>query len=338
MDVRSLIARARAEYEPALDALLADIAADCSPPGSLLTEMSAYQFATGGKRLRALIPLLAVHALGKDPRRALPLGAACEMLHNATLVHDDLQDGDTVRRCRETVWKRWSPAQAINLGDAMFQYALALLQRLDAAAQVRLDLTDLFLRGTVRVIDGQAREFLLKDDPEPTPEKYFAVVEGKTSGLFEIPLVGAALLADAPEPLRRTLEIAARDLGVLFQIQDDVLDLYGEKGREGRGSDLAEGKISALVVHALHHGAPPDAERLRAILRLPREQTTPREVDEADALFRSSGALRFALDEIRRRAHAAGNLPALADAPPLQTLVRGLADAFVQPIAAVLDS
>ena len=95
------------------------------------SEMSRYHFSTGGKRLRALIPCWVYSAYGKNPADAIDLGCAIEMIHNATLVHDDLQDGDTVRRGKPTVWKKFSEAQAINCGDAMFQFAFQILCELN---------------------------------------------------------------------------------------------------------------------------------------------------------------------------------------------------------------
>jgi geranylgeranyl pyrophosphate synthase len=328
--------RCRRDHWAEIERLLRETVEDYSPPGSLLATMCAYHLETGGKRLRALIPLLTAEALEADPARLVPFAAACEMLHNATLVHDDLQDGDETRRGRATVWKRWSAAQAINLGDAMFYYALALAGRLPFPPEPRAEIADLFLRGTIRVIDGQVREFQLKDDPAPTLAKYFTVIEGKTAGLFEIPLGGAARLAGAPSPVVAAVEQAARDLGVVFQIQDDLLDLYGEKGRGMRGADIAEGKISVLVAHALASGPAADAARLRAILDKPREATTAADVDEADALFRRHGSARFAVEEIERREHAVAERPELRAIPRLHRLLCGLADAFLEPIRPVV--
>jgi geranylgeranyl pyrophosphate synthase len=336
MKVLERLEKCKGEHWAAIERLIRETVEAYTPAGSLLAEMCTYHLQTGGKRLRALIPLLTAEALETDPVRVRPFGAACEMLHNATLVHDDLQDGDTVRRGQDTVWKHWSTAQAINLGDAMFYYALALVGRLEFPAEARAAAAETLLRGTVRVIDGQVREFLLKDDPAPTVDKYLAVIEGKTAGLFEIPIAGAARLAAAPSPVVNAVESAARDLGVVFQIQDDLLDLYGEKGRDRRGSDIAEGKISALVVHALGRAPATEATRLRAILAKPREQTTDADVEEVDRLFRSCGSVRFAVEEIERRERAVAERAELRAIPRLRELLVGLGDAFLEPIRPVV--
>lgn len=304
-----------------------------SPAGSSLIEMTHYHLETGGKRLRALLPLAVAECLGAPAESMIPFGAACEILHNATLVHDDLQDGDRVRRGAETIWVKYGEARAINLGDAMLYYTLMLVRQLNGTAEQREALGDRILRETVRVIDGQEREFLLQSLDKPSWETYITMVEGKTSGLFSLPIAGAAAFLGADETLVDALADAAGHLGVIFQIQDDVLDIFGEKGRDRRGSDVAEGKISALVVHTLHNAEPDDAAWLRALLRKDRDLVTDAEIDRAAHLFQSSGALRFSLDEIDRRASLASQNPVLAQYPDVQRLIADMAELFVEPIA-----
>ncbi|MCK5796391.1 MAG: polyprenyl synthetase family protein, partial [Deltaproteobacteria bacterium] len=207
---------------PQIMALLDEILVTASPTSSELVAMCRYHLDTGGKRLRALLPLIVAETLGTDAASLIPFGAACEMLHNATLVHDDLQDGDRQRRGRDTVWEHYGAPRAINLGDAMFYYAVLLLHRLDAPAPARERATKRLLLETLRVIDGQEREFLLKQESAPSLADYFAMVEGKTSGLFALPIAGAAELCDANDVVASALTESSRHLGVLFQIQDDV--------------------------------------------------------------------------------------------------------------------
>lgn len=315
-----------------IDALMLQVAAADSPPDSSLVEMCTYHLQTGGKRLRALLPLAVADALGHDPRELIALGAACEMLHNATLVHDDLQDGDRVRRDQPTVWARFGEARAINLGDAMFYWAILLLARLPAPPATTLRLNQRFLRETLRVIDGQEREFLLKEMPSPGVSDYFDMVSGKTSGLFALPMGAAAEYCGAPPEVVQALEMAAGHLGILFQIQDDLLDLYADKGRAFRGSDLAEGKFSVLVAHFMHHAPPDKCAWLQEILDADRSLITTRTVDEVAEAFREYGALQAALDEIATLRKLALELPALSAHPALQELLAGMAEVFLAPI------
>jgi geranylgeranyl diphosphate synthase type I len=309
---------------------------EVSPAGSSLVEMTRYHLSTGGKRLRALLPLATAEALGVDAARLVPFAASCEILHNATLVHDDLQDGDTVRRGLPTIWAKFGDARAINLGDAMLYYTLALSRKLEGTAEQRERLNDRIVRETIRVIDGQEREFLLQTMERPSESDYFAMVEGKTSGLFALPVAGAALFCGASTEIVEALERATGHLGVLFQIQDDVLDLYGDKGRDKKGSDVGEGKISILVVHALANAPEADASWLRALLRRERDEVSDADIERVSELFKTTGSLANALQEINRRTELAVNEPALQDTP-LRDLLAAMADVFVAPIKEQFD-
>ncbi|MEM1030862.1 MAG: hydroxymethylglutaryl-CoA reductase, degradative [Myxococcota bacterium] len=336
-DLLTRFADLREAYWPEMARLIDDVVTSTTPGDSSLVSMCAYHMETGGKRLRALLPLLVAEAFETDHEGLLPFGAACEMLHNATLVHDDLQDGDLVRRGRMTVWNRYGQAQAINLGDAMFYFAVLLCHRTRAPAARRETLVRRLLLDTLQVIDGQEREFALKGDAPPMAD-YFRMVEGKTSGLFALPMAGAAQFCGAEEGEVADLAEAARHLGVLFQIQDDVLDLYGDKGRGAKGSDVAEGKRSVLAVHALN--ALDDARRLRLrdILDRDRDQTKPDEIRAAIDMMTEVGSLTFALDEIRRRRERALGVPVVAANPRLRALVAGMSDLFTKPIADLMNA
>jgi geranylgeranyl pyrophosphate synthase len=328
----------RREHLADIRALMDAVCAEESPADSSLATMCRYHMDTGGKRLRALLPLAVARALSVEPSKLVAFGAACEMLHNATLVHDDLQDGDRVRRGKETVWVKYGEARAINLGDAMLYWAPLLAMRMACDADRRQALAKRLLREALRVIDGQDREFLLKDAGAPTVSDYFRMVEGKTSGLFALPVAGAAEFCGASPEIVRALEVAAGHLGVLFQIQDDVLDLYADKGREHRGTDICEGKISVLVVHFLANAPADKSAWLRGLLDAPREEVGADDIDRVADAFRAHGSLQFALDEIARRRKLACESPEFADFPALRALLVAMADIFLEPIGELLSA
>ena len=151
MDVRTRLEALSAAHLEGLLALIREVVGEAVPPDSTLVGMLSYHMGTGGKRLRALLPLAVADALEAQPAQLVPFGAACELLHNATLVHDDLQDGDEMRRDQEAVWKRYGAAQAINLGDAMLYLTLALVHRLQGAFG-----QEAMLRCERRVLRGDA--------------------------------------------------------------------------------------------------------------------------------------------------------------------------------------
>lgn len=323
------------EYMGAILAQMEDVLSSQVGADTSLLEMTRYHLSTGGKRLRALLPLAVGRAFGKSCEEMVAFGAACEMLHNATLVHDDLQDGDVVRRGEPTVWVKYGKPQAINLGDAMLYVTILLLDGLSVSAEQRQKAIRRVASETLRVVDGQEREFALQQIEEPGASDYFAMVEGKTSGLFALPVVGAAELCGASDDVLDALQEASRHLGVIFQIQDDILDLYGDKGREAPGSDVAEGKISMLVISALDLASDEDSGWLRALLRREREDVSREDIDRAMALFKECGALKAAFDEIDRRTALALEQDALKGVPAMHRIVSEMVDVFLAPIQSV---
>ncbi|MEO1335356.1 MAG: squalene/phytoene synthase family protein, partial [Myxococcota bacterium] len=252
------------------------------------------------------------------------------------LVHDDLQDGDEVRRGRPTIWKQYGIPQAINVGDAMFYYTLLLAQRLPVPVALREAASRRILVETLRVIDGQEREFQLKRPEAIGLDEYFQMVEGKTSGLFALPMAGAAEILNASAGAVQGLTEAARHLGVLFQIQDDVLDIYGDKGRDMRGSDIAEGKRSVLVAHAFEQVDADERAWLLEVLDKDRTLTTEQDVLDVVGLFERTGSRAYALDELRRRREAAVQAVKDSGDDALVDLVEGLCELFLAPIQSLL--
>ena len=330
MDLKERVEAVRREHYPHIARLMDRIFSGQVDP--LLQRMCRYQLTSGGKRLRAVVPVILAETLGVAPEQVYHFAAACEMLHNATLVHDDVQDGDYVRRDRATVWAMWGKAQAINLGDAMFFFGSLLLHEIDATPSMRLKILKEYAECTTRVISGQVEEFKLKEADSLHLTDYFDMVEKKTSALFSLPLVGTARLARAPGSVQRGLAKAALHLGVIFQIQDDLLDLWGNKGRDQPGSDLREGKISILAAHTLCTAPKPLRERLTTILRTPRSQTTPELVSEATAIFERVGSRDHALKEIRLRQGQIEKIRRLAKHPETLKLVIDLSTVFISPI------
>ncbi len=312
--------------------LLDDVVREAGLEGSGLAEMCRYHFQTGGKRLRALLPLLVADCLGEDPGKAVAMGAACEMLHNATLVHDDVQDGDEARRGRETVWHRFGVARAINLGDAMFYLTLLLAQRAPVAGERREALARRILVETLKVIDGQEQEFALRASARPSMARYFDMVEAKTARFFVLGMAGSAEMLGREVRVLGGLTEAARQLGILFQIQDDVLDLYGNKGREQRGSDIAEGKRSILAVHALENAPPDDAGWLLEVLDRDRAATLSVDVERVAELFGRLGSLTFAVREMHARRQAALTAMDGLEQPGLSAMMQGLSETVLEPI------
>ncbi len=318
-----------------IDAIMNELAASTAS-ADRMGEMVAEHLATGGKRLRARLALATGNALGADPHATLQWAAACEMLHNASLVHDDLQDGDRVRRGRPTTWVVHGSAQAVNVGDLMLMLPFAALERMvNTPAATLWSLSRLLAASAAETVRGQSAEMDLLPRRRLNVDDYLQVVEGKTAALFAMPVHGAALLAGFSEDEAGHLAAPFRLLGQLFQLQDDVLDLYGDKGRHCVGSDLREGKVSALVVEHIAR-RPGDLARLLTLLETPREQTLDCEVAWATGAFVGSGALHAALTRIRRLADAVTENQALNQKTGMRPVADALLSRCLSPIQHLL--
>lgn len=287
--------------------------------GSPLHAMVQEHLGTGGKRLRAKLAVEASVGCGASYDAAIWWAAACELLHNATLVHDDLQDGDLVRRGRPALWARYGAAQAINAGDMLLMLAYRGLARMPVSNAQRAALTDCISRRTVETACGQARELDLTERGDPCWEGYLHAAMGKTGQFFAMPVEGALICAGhRPEVARRVGDTFAW-VGVLFQIIDDVVDLYGLKGRGEPGADIREGKLSALVIQHLTR-APEDEAWLLGILRTPRDQTTRADIEAVRVRFGQSGAYDSTLEIVRRGRVFIETHPELQHLPELRAL------------------
>lgn len=307
-------------------AMIAELCGD-DPLGSVLWE----HVSTGGKRLRARLALGSLEALGGHRLDGIAWAAACELLHNATLVHDDVQDGDRLRRGRETVWVRHGVNQAINAGDLGLMLPCRAVEYVPVDAATRWDLARTLARLSEEVVRGQAAETLLLQRT-PTWRDYHASVEGKTAALFVLPVYGAARIAGLGDEAAMQIADAFRAVGVLFQVQDDVLDLFGDKGRGEVGSDLREGKASALVVEHLRLN-PDDADWLVRLLMAPRERTSGGDVRWAIRRFQEGGALQAVWSRIGTIEEDLAMHPALEPYPRLQALALDLVGLALAPIA-----
>ncbi len=266
----------------------ASVAAD-----GLMGEICRYAMKSGGKRVRAILPVWVCTNLGGRPDSALDIGAAFEIIHNASLVHDDVQDGDCYRRGRPTVWHRWGAANAISAGDALIFLGIArLLRAPDAIRTVGMVQEALALAAEGQILELQLR--LPEGHPDalvPTLVRWKDVARKKTGQLFSACLRAGALAARADAETIESIGEYGEFLGLFFQAQDDYLDLVGDKGRECRGTDLLEGKVSFPIAWAYEHVAASDVVFLRRVVEGQREEKTPAMVEKAIALLERTGAL-----------------------------------------------
>lgn len=292
---------------------------------------------TGGKRLRARLALASLDALGAPEEASVAWAAACELLHNATLVHDDLQDSDPVRRGHFTVWVRHGQAQAINAGDLLLMLPYVALEHVPCEDGLRWHLTRAIARRSEDTVRGQSLEMCLLEGGQWDWASYADAACGKTSALMVLPVHGAALLAGRDPEAAERLADAFRPLGLLFQIQDDVLDLYGDKGRGEAGGDVREGRVSALVSEHLRR-VPEDEKWLVSILAKGRDETSSRDIERVANRFRESGTLDAVLERIEGLIRDIATSDALASEPGLAKVASQLAAMCLEPIAHLMEA
>lgn len=229
----------------------------------LLYAPIAYSLSGGGKRLRPMLVLLAHAVFADNVQQALPAAGAVEVFHNFTLLHDDIMDNAAIRRGKPSVFAKWGQNVAILSGDAMLIYAYRLLCGLpaDKLPQVLATFDDMALE----VCEGQQYDMDFEMRRKVSVVEYMNMIELKTSVLLGGAAMIGATLGEASEEDCRKIYRYALELGLAFQLQDDLLDSYGTEEELGKkiGGDILEGKKTCLMLHAMSRAVEEDREILR---------------------------------------------------------------------------
>ena len=230
----------------------------------LLYRPVEYALEAGGKRLRPLFVLMSYGLFADDYERAMPCAAAIEVFHNFTLLHDDIMDNAPLRRGRPTVWNRWGENVAILSGDAMIISSYSLLAK--APAHLLQRVMECFNRVAMQVCEGQQYDMDFESRQTVEQSEYINMIALKTSVLFEGAIEIGAILGGADEQNIALLKEFALEFGLAFQLQDDLLDSYGDS-RLGKsvGGDILEGKKTFLMISALNSATDEDREALGTI-------------------------------------------------------------------------
>lgn len=208
----------------------------------------------GGKRLRPAAVILAAEAVGSDLQTVLPAAVAVELVHNFTLVHDDIMDKDDVRRGRPAVHVKWGEPAAILAGDTLYSKAFEIITSMDNDPVRIVKCIDLLARTCTEICEGQWLDIEFEDRSIVTEEQYLQMVEKKTAVLYGAACKIGALLGGAPLDIADQMYEFGRMIGIGFQIYDDVLDIVTPEEVLGkvRGSDIMEGKKTLIAIHALN--------------------------------------------------------------------------------------
>ena len=260
---------------------------------ALVNQVAEHIVAAGGKRLRPMLLLLSARALGHGGADAHQLAAVIEFIHTATLLHDDVVDESDLRRGRKTANALFGNAASVLVGDFLYSRSFQLMVELE-----RLPVMRILADTTNAIAEGEVLQLLHIRNPDTDEGAYLNVIERKTAVLFAAATRIGALLADADETTQQRLHDYGMALGYAFQIADDVLDYSADEAMLGKhlGDDLAEGKATLPLIHAIQHSDHDVRQRLRAIVENGDIDAMP----EVLAAIEATGGLEYS----RRRAEA----------------------------------
>ncbi len=299
----------------ALDALIRRrLASDVA----LVNQIAEYIIGAGGKRLRPLLLLLAAGALGHRGADAHQLAAVVEFIHTSTLLHDDVVDESELRRGRRTANAVWGNAASVLVGDFLYSRSFQLMVELE-----RMDVQKLLADTTNMIAEGEVLQLLHVRNPDTDEAAYLRVIERKTAILFAAATELGALLAGADAATRQALRAYGLALGHAFQIADDVLDYASDAATMGKnlGDDLAEGKMTLPLIHAMQQADAATCAQLRRIVEHGDRDGMP----AVQAAIARAGSLDYSRARALEHARAAESaLAALPDNAYTEAL-RGLA-------------
>jgi geranylgeranyl diphosphate synthase type I len=259
-----------------------------------------YILSAGGKRLRPAMGLLVAEALGGNIRQALRFGVAVELVHTFLLIHDDIEDGDVVRRNCPTLWAKYGIPHGVNTGDFVFAKvfeSISSLRELGLDDRRILDLFDATTRCLIQTGEGQAMDINARSKNNLSENEYMEITRNKTGSYLTLPMVGAGIISGAEGRVIDALRDYGSYIGPAFQIEDDVIDLTEGKGRMERGCDIKEGKRSFMVVYAAAQCTRKERTMLFEILNRPRETKSSADISWVIKLFNKYDAVAAARDK-----------------------------------------
>ena len=285
----------------------------------LINQLGQYIVNSGGKRLRPLLVLLAARACGYQGGQHIHLAAVIEFIHTATLLHDDVVDASVLRRGQQTANAIWGNEASVLVGDFLFSRAFDMMVSLGS-----LRVMEILSHTTNIIAEGEVLQLLNCHDADTTEDRYREVIRYKTAKLFEAAAHLGAVLGGQPDAIEQAMARYGMHLGTAFQLIDDALDYSASAAEMGKnlGDDLAEGKPTLPLIHAMRNGTPEQAEIIRNAI----EKGGLERIDEVRAAIESTQAIAYTSQSAREEADLA--ITALAPLPesPYKDALYGLAE------------
>lgn len=245
----------------------------------------------GGKQLRSTMCLLACEAVSGKFDSALPGAAAVELVHNFSLIHDDIEDGDEKRRGRPTVWKLWGVPQAINTGDAMDVVSYMAILELKVRPEMMVSVLKVFNETIMQLCEGQYLDMDFQRRKSVTVEEYVEMITGKTAALIEASTTIGAMAATDDRDIIGHFKAFGHKIGIGFQIQDDILGIWGDPAKTGKSArnDIRNKKKTLPVLYALQYSK--QKEELQALYA--KETLTDADIDRIFRILTDAGAYEY---------------------------------------------
>jgi len=268
------------QYTGVIDSELTKIGLPNSPVR--LYDPLRYFLQIGGKRIRPILTLLSAELFGASSEKALPQALCIEVFHNFTLIHDDIMDQSPLRRNQQTVHEKWNRDVAILSGDVLMIKAYQLLG--DIEAKLLPPAFDLFNKTAIEVCEGQQMDMDFEERSDVSIDEYIEMIRLKTSVLLGCALEIGAIVAEASDKNRKEIYTFGQHIGIAFQIQDDILDLYADPDQFGKqvGGDVIANKKTILHLTAIKHAT---KEQLEVMKQLQNAQDLVFKVDRTRRLF-----------------------------------------------------
>ena len=323
---------ARSGLQPMLDLVAGDLAAvnevilrRMDSPVGRIPELAGHLITSGGKRLRPMLTLAAARLCGYEGRQHVLLAACVEFIHTATLLHDDVVDESALRRGSATANALWGNQSSVLVGDFLFSRAFQLM--VEAGS---LKMLGILAEAAARIAEGEVLQLMTTNDTSTTEDAYLDVIMAKTAPLFAAACRVGAVMAQRPREEEDALMSYGRNLGITFQLVDDVLDYTARESTLGKsiGDDFREGKITLPVVLAYRRG--PDSERAFWHRTVGEVQQTPADLEQALVLLQRHGALSDTLDRARHYGAIARDALLIFPASKVKDALLGVIDFSIE--------
>ena len=288
----------------------------------LINQLMEYILSCGGKRIRPILVLLSARAFNHQDQRHITLAASIELIHTATLLHDDVVDHATMRRGRDTANTIWGNQTSVLVGDFLYSRAFQLIVKLQ-----NLEIMNIFSNATNIIAEGEVMQLINCHNPDTTEAAYFDVIRRKTAKLFEVASQIGTALSDYTSQQMTAMQQYGMHLGTAYQLIDDALDYNASSEQTGKniGNDLNEGKPTLPLIHALKKGAPSEVSFLRDAIK----NGSCDKLEDIMTIIESTGAIQYTADKAKHHAGEAKKMLTFLPSSPYRNALHDLTDFVV---------